>query len=54
MSTTTKRSLYPLHLIIGFGILILFWLLPPIDPITPLGMPVRGRIFVHGLSVECG
>lgn len=42
MSTTTKRSLYPLHLIIGFGILILFWLLPPIDPITPLGMRCVG------------
>ncbi|MEE0510528.1 MAG: SLC13 family permease [Peptococcaceae bacterium] len=42
MSTTTKRSLYPLHLIIGFGILVLFWLLPPIDPITPLGMRCVG------------
>lgn len=43
MSTTTKKqSLYPLHLVIGFGILALFWLLPPIDPITPLGMRCVG------------
>ncbi len=43
MSTTTKKqSLYPPHLVIGFGILALFWLLPPIDPITPLGMRCVG------------
>lgn len=37
-----KRSLYPLHLVIGFGIMALFWLMPPIDPITPLGMRCVG------------
>ena len=37
-----KRSLYPLHLIVGFGIMVLFWLIPPIDPITPLGMRCVG------------
>ena len=43
MSTAKKkRSLYPLHLIIGFGIMVLFWLIPPIDPITPLGMRCVG------------
>ncbi|MDO4281708.1 MAG: SLC13 family permease [Peptococcaceae bacterium] len=43
MSTAKKkRNLYPLHLIIGFGIIVLFWLMPPIDPITPLGMKCVG------------
>lgn len=37
-----KRSLYPLHLVIGFGIIALFWLMPPFDPITPLGMRCAG------------
>ena len=37
-----KRSLYPLHLVIGFGLLAIFWLIPPIDPITPLGMRCVG------------
>ena len=37
-----KRSLYPLHLVIGFGLIALFWLMPPIDPITPLGMRCAG------------
>lgn len=37
-----KRSLYPLHLVIGFGLLALFWLMPPIDPITPMGMRCAG------------
>ena len=37
-----KRSLYPLHLIIGFGIVAIFWLIPPIGSITPLGMRCVG------------
>lgn len=37
-----KRSLYPLHLVIGFGLMALFWIMPPIDPITPLGMRCAG------------
>ena len=40
--TKKKRSLYPLHLVIGFGLIALFWLMPPIDPITPLGMRCAG------------
>ena len=37
-----KRSLYPLHLVIGLGLIALFWIMPPIDPITPLGMRCAG------------
>lgn len=37
-----KRSLYPLHLVIGFGIIALFWFMPPIEPITSLGMRCVG------------
>lgn len=37
-----KRSLYPLHVVIGFGLMALFWFMPPIDPITPLGMRCVG------------
>ena len=37
-----KRSLYPLHVAIGFGIIALFWLMPPIEPITALGMRCVG------------
>lgn len=40
--TTKKRNLYPLHLIIGFGVVALFWFMPPIEPITPLGMRCAG------------
>ena len=40
--TKKKRSLYPLHLVIGFGLMILFWLMPPIDPITSVGMRCVG------------
>lgn len=44
MSATVKKkhSLYLLHLIIGFGIMAIFWAIPPIDPITPLGMRCVG------------
>ncbi|MDO4280217.1 MAG: SLC13 family permease [Peptococcaceae bacterium] len=37
-----KMNLYPLHLVIGFGIIALFWLMPPIAPITELGMKCVG------------
>lgn len=37
-----KRNLYPLHTAIGFGIMILFWVMPPIEPITSLGMRCAG------------
>ena len=41
-TATKKHSLYPLHLVIGFGIMAIFWLLPPMEPITPLGMRCVG------------
>ena len=37
-----KLNLYPIHLVVGFGLIALFWLLPPIDPITSLGMRCIG------------
>ena len=37
-----KRNLYPVHLVVGFGIMALFWLMPPIEPITALGMRCVG------------
>lgn len=37
-----KRSLYPLHIVIGLSIMIIFWILKPIEPITPLGMRCLG------------
>ena len=36
------RNLYPVHLVVGFGIMALFWLMPPIEPITALGMRCVG------------
>lgn len=37
-----KRNLYPVHLIVGIAIMAIFWLMPPIDPITPVGMRCVG------------
>lgn len=37
-----KLNLYPIHLVVGFGIIALFWLMPPIGSITPLGMRCVG------------
>ena len=37
-----KRNLYPVHLVVGFGLMALFWLMPPIEPITALGMRCVG------------
>lgn len=42
MMSNQKKNLFSLHLIIGFGIIALFWIMPPIDPITPLGMRCAG------------
>lgn len=42
MSEQKKRSLYPVHVIVGFAIIALFWLMPPIEPITALGMRCVG------------
>ena len=37
-----KKNLYPLHVAIGFALIALFWTIPPIEPITPLGMKCVG------------
>ena len=37
-----KRNLYPLHVAIGFAIIAAFWMMPPIEPITALGMRCAG------------
>lgn len=37
-----KKDLYMVHTIIGLVITGVFWLLPPIDPITPVGMKCLG------------
>ena len=37
-----KRNLLPIHLVIGFGVIALFWIMPPIGSITPLGMRCVG------------
>ena len=37
-----KRDLYPVHVVIGFAIIALFWIMPPIEPITALGMRCVG------------
>ena len=48
-----KLNLYPIHLVVGFGIIAPFWLMPPIGSITPLRDALRRRLPGHGLSVEC-
>lgn len=37
-----KKSLYPLHVLIGAAIVLIFWIIPPIEPITPVGMRCLG------------
>ncbi len=37
-----KKDLYVVHSVIGIAITALFWLLPPIEPITPIGMRCVG------------
>lgn len=37
-----KKSLYYVHVAIGLAIIAIFWLLPPVSPITPLGMRCVG------------
>ena len=37
-----KMSLYPIHAIIGVAITVIFWVIPQIDPITPVGMRCVG------------
>lgn len=36
------KNLSMVHSIIGIGIMVLFFFLPPIDPITPVGMKCVG------------
>lgn len=40
--TKQKKNLYYVHSFIGLAITALFWILPPIEPITPLGMRCVG------------
>lgn len=44
MSTkgATKNTKYYIHVAVGLAILLLFWNMPPIDPITPIGMKCLG------------
>ncbi len=37
-----KFDMYYVHVAIGFAITALFWVLPPLEPITPLGMKCVG------------
>lgn len=37
-----KKDLYYVHVAIGLAITALFWVLPPMEPITPLGMKCVG------------
>ena len=37
-----RRSLYPLHVAIGVAIVVAFWVAPPIEPITSVGMRCVG------------
>jgi hypothetical protein len=37
-----KKDLYYVHTAIGLAITALFWIMPPIDPITPVGMKCVG------------
>ncbi|ACL19864.1 sodium/sulphate symporter [Desulfitobacterium hafniense DCB-2] len=39
---STKKHIYSL---IGFVIVAVFWIMPPIEPLTPLGMKVAGTFF---------
>ena len=40
--TKVKRDLSLLHIIIGFAIIAFFWIVPPFEPITELGMRCVG------------
>lgn len=37
-----KKDLYYIHVAIGLGLMAIFWTLPPIAPITPIGMKCVG------------
>ena len=37
-----KGGMYPVHCVIGFAIMAVFWLIPPLEPITEIGMRVVG------------
>ncbi|MDA3730907.1 SLC13 family permease [Niameybacter massiliensis] len=45
MSSQKIKSTYGLHVIISAIILLVFWLMPPIAPVTPLGMRILGILF---------
>ncbi len=37
-----KRNMYYVHVLIGLAIIAIFWVIPPWDPITPVGMRCLG------------
>lgn len=37
-----KKDMYYVHVVIGLAIMAIFWIMPPLDPITPLGMRCLG------------
>lgn len=37
-----KKDLYYVHVAIGLAIMAVFWVLPPMEPITPIGMKCVG------------
>lgn len=41
-SPAKKKDHYYLSVAIGFAIIAIFWMIPPIDPITPIGMKCMG------------
>ena len=42
MTEKKKINSYVINTIIGLGIMTIFWIIPPIDPITPIGMRCVG------------
>ncbi len=42
MAEKKKKDLYYLHTFIGLAVMAIFWFIPPIDPITPVGMKCVG------------
>lgn len=42
MAEAKKKDLYLVHSAIGIAITALFWVMPPIEPITPIGMKCVG------------
>lgn len=47
--TKQKKDMYYVHSAIGLAIMTIFWFLPPIEPITAVGMKCVGIWFTCGL-----